>query len=144
MLPRLAAAARRFVAAAPWRLVDDRYVFGLSDAARFGAAIVLGAAEVEFGLDVKLGDVGFALLDRLHEAELDEATFVAKSDGLTFSISDAAPASRAFERLRPFLLAKEKVRAGARRGYLTGWRLLPGRVLRPLEEEDALFLARCL
>lgn len=142
---RLAAAAHRYLAAEPWKLVDDDYLFGLHDRTgdRFGCAAVMGSAGMEFGLDVSLGEKGFTLLQKLLDEEIDYSTLKTKSSSITFSITDAAPASRAYKKAEPMLIDKKKVSA-PRRGYLTGWRLVPGQDLRPLDSEEALFLARCL
>ena len=78
---------------------------------------------MEFGLDVKLGAEGFAVFEKLLAGELDLSTVLAKSSGLSMTLTDAAPASRAFQRLLPLAIdSKNKVRVGDRRGYLTGWR----------------------
>lgn len=144
---RLAAASRRYLAAEPWRCVGDDYLFGVHDrtAGRFGCAAVMGAGGMEFGLDVKLGAEGFALSEKVHAEELDHSTVMAKASGLAMSVTDAAPASRAFTRLRPFAIDPEKkVRVGAKRGYLTGFRLVPGQHPRPVDSEEGLVLSRFL
>jgi hypothetical protein len=73
---RLTAAAHRYLAAAPWKLVDDEYLFGLHDRTgnRYGCAAVMGAAGIEFGLDVSLGEKGFTLLQKLLDDEIDYST----------------------------------------------------------------------
>lgn len=144
---RLVAASRRYLAAEPWRFVGDDYLFGLHDrtAGRFGCAAVMGAAGMEFGLDVKLGAEGFALVEKLQAGELDYSIVLARSSGLAMTVTDAAPASRAFAKLRPITIDPEKkVRVGEKRGYLTGWRLVPGQHPRPLDSEEALVLSRFL
>jgi hypothetical protein len=142
---RLAAACHRYLAAQPWKLVGDDYLFGLHDRTgdRYGCAAVMGGAGIEFGLDVSLGEKGFTLLQKLLDEEMDYSTLKAKSSSITFSITDVAPASRAFKKAEPMLIEKKKVRA-PKHGYLTGWRLVPGQEPRPLDSEEAFFLARCL
>lgn len=142
---RLAAAARRFLAAEPWKAVTDAHLFGLQDrtGGQFGCASVMGGAGMEYGLSVALGAEGFSLFQKLQADELDLSLMKVKANCVSFKISNAAPASRAFERLRPLLVDAAKVKAPAR-GYLTGWRLLSGREPTGLDEEGALFLARCL
>lgn len=143
---RLATACRRYLAARPWRLADDNYPFGLHDrtGGQFGCASVLGVAGEEYGLSVLLGPTGFALLRRFLDGELDHSTIRAQASGVSFKISEAAPASRAFERLRPFVLDSAKVRVEDRRGYLTARRFVAGQPPRALDSEEGLFLARCL
>ncbi len=142
---RLAAAMRRYLAAQPWTLAEDDYLFGLDDrtSGLLGCASVLGAAGMEFGLSVNLGEEGFSLLEKLIADEIDHSTLQARSSSILFSISDAAPASRAFKRLEPMVIEKKKI-AAPRRGYLTSWWQAPGREPRPLESTHAVFLARCL
>jgi len=135
----LAAAARRYLAAEPWEAVTDAYLFGIHDRAsgRLGCAAVMGAAGLEYGLSLMLGAEGFALFRKLQEEELDYATMKARSSSMAFSVTkDVAPSSRAFRRLRPLLVDDAKVKAPVR-GYLTGWRMLPGLRPRGLESEEA-------
>lgn len=142
---RLAAASRRYLAAAPWNAVTDAYQFGLHDrtSGQFGCAAVMGAGGMEYGLTIAMGVQGFSLFQKLQDDELDYSTMMAKTSSVAFSITNVAPASRAYKRLQPLIIDTSKVKEPTR-GYLTGWRLVPGQEPRPLDSEEALLLARCL
>jgi hypothetical protein len=104
----------------------------------------MGAAGMEFGLDVSLGDEGFTLKEKLQDEEIDHSIIRTKANNVTLSITNAAPASREFRRLEALLIDKKKVTT-PKRGYLTAWRLLPGQPVGPIDaDEDAVFLARSL
>lgn len=138
---RLQTAARRFLAARPWRAVGDDYLFGLHDrdGDRFGCASVMGAAGIEFGLTVNLGAAGFELLRRLHEDEIDYSTLLAQTSGVSFLFSQRGEGDHPLQ-----VSAKLVPREGGAPGYLTAWRFVPGQPPRALDSEEAQFLSRCL
>lgn len=125
---RLKTAAHRFLAAEPWDLVDDDYLFGLTDGASglSGCATILGAAGHEFGLNVALGEEGFTLLEKLVSGDLDNSLMKTKQNSVLFSITNAVPASREHAQLTPYILDKRKVKDPAR-GYLTAIRFVAAR-----------------
>ncbi|MEW6746576.1 MAG: hypothetical protein AB1486_27875 [Planctomycetota bacterium] len=142
---RLQKAALHFFEVKPWRQVDDTYSIGLHDRVSGieGIAVVLGNAGIKYGLSVQIGLKGYDLLRKMRDSELDHSSMLARSDAVSLCLF-SEQAVRKSETNWPIIGLPTIAADRGHAGLPVAFRLSPGRRPQPLDERDALFLARCL